>query len=562
MRNPWSKAVARAVRSPVCILAFLAVWLGVSGRSGATLEETLPTFHWSYRLLDELRLRGYLTDLFILRRPFTRGEIARSLLAVRRDIETGRREISPTERGLLNQLDEEFKDELDELAGIMPPYRLKIGATADIDGVNRSKDLERDDLIHIGVLQAGTRFREALRSKISFGIGDRLTFYYGFRFDRNLTDDPRFIGKKFRGNAAMTELAYVQGRYGPAHFKVGRDNLVFGSGKSAHLLLSDNARTFDMYSADITAGFVKFTAFGIQLDDVPLDTVIVRGRGPVNTAKRYINGHRLDLRLGRWGGVGLSELVIYGGPTRTFELAYVNPINFYHGATLNDEDTLGRPANTLGSIDFTVFPVQKLELFGEFLIDDVKIEKKNLSDLEPDKFAFMGGVQYANPLGLDGIEVRTEYTRVANRTYNVLFNPWERFLHRNRPIAHFLGNNFDRFEIGGSGWGAPSVFVAASYEFLRQGQDTIDSPYNTDYLSVPDISAGYDEPFPFGIVQRTHALNVSLEYVPSIDVRVHADLRVAHVNNFAFTPGDDRNQIQMLRIGVFFNYDRIVGWRD
>lgn len=552
--------VAFAIRKPAVWLCTLILLTSIPQQSAATLEETLPSFHWSYRLLDQLRLRGYFTDLFISNRPFTRGEIARSVGRIRSEIDAGRRQPSPAEAGLLDQLTAEFRPELNELSGTTEPNRLKLGLTGTLDLVHRSHDLERSDLIYYGVLHAGTKAREAIRSKISIGLGDHLTLYHSLRIDRNLTDDPAYVGRVFKRLAALTEQAYIQGRFSRIHFKFGRDFLVLGSGKSGKLLLSDNSRPFDLYSIDLTASFIKFTAFGIALDDVPLDSVVARGQGPVNTAKRFINGHRLDLRLGRWGSVGVSEVIIYGGPRRSFELAFVNPVNFYHGEQINDE-SLGRPGNELASIDIDLFPTTGAELFGELLIDDVKIERVNTSDLEPSKIGYLVGAQYANPLGLDGLEVRAEYTRMANRTYSVLFNDWERFLHRHRPIGYFLGNNFDRLELMGSGWPARTVFVSGSYEYSRQGQDNITSPYNLDYLNVASVDQGYHEAFPFGPVQRTHAMNLCVQYVPSTALRFQVDARVAHVKDFGFTPGVVKNQLQLFRAGVFVNYDRIMGWK-
>lgn len=540
------------------ILAAALLFSVIPGSSHATLEETLPSYHWSYELLDQLRLRGYFTELFVSNRPFTRGAIARGLRSIQAEINAGHLRPTRADTWLLNQLKTEFEEETAELNGGAEANRLKVGITANLDVLHRPEDLENPGLIHYGVLKAGTLVREDLRSKISAGLGERLTLYHTLRFDRNTKDDPAHVGKSFQGFAGYTEQAYLQGRYGRVHFKVGRDFLVLGSGKSGKLLMSDNARTFDQYSVDFSAGLVKFTAFGIQLDDVALDSVVVRGQGPVNTARRFINGHRLDIRLGRLANIGISEVVIYGGPHRNFELAYLNPVNFYHGTTLNDEETLGRSANTLGTIDVDVFPVENVEIFGELMIDDFKLEKANLSDLEPNRLGFMLGAQYANPFGFDGIRLRTEYTRVSNRTYNILFNEWEKFLHRNRPIGYFLSNNFDRFEIGASGWGARRMFFAAGYELLRQGQDNINSPYNTDYLNS-SLAQGYSEPFPFGPVQKTHALNFSIHFVPSIDIRFQTDLRIAHVKNLAFT-GASKTQVQFFRAGIFLNYDRLFDW--
>lgn len=549
--------MAPVIRNAVLALILLVC---IPSQSAATGEETLPPFHWSYRLLDHLRLRGYLTELFISNRPFTRGAVARSLRRIQSDIDDGRRQPSQVDTRLLHSLTDEFRAELDELSGVTAPHRLKLGLTGTLDVVHRPRALERSDLIYYGVVHGGTRAREAVWSKISVGLGEHLGLYHSLRADRNLKDDPAYIGKEFRGFNAYTEQAYVQGTFHPVHFKLGRDFLVLGPGKSGKLLFSDNARTFDLYSVDLTASFVKFTAFGIALDDVPLDTVIVRGQGPINTAKRFINGHRLDFRLSRWGSIGVSEVILYGGPRRSFELVFINPVNFYHGEQLNDE-SLGRTGSELALLDIDLFPAPGIELFGELLLDDVKIERVNTSDLEPNKIGLLIGAQYANPFGRDGVGVRAEYTRVANRTYNTLFNEWERFLHRRRPIAYFLGNNFDRFEITGSGWGARTVFITGGYEYTRQGRDNIASPYNTDYLNLSSVDQGYRESFPFGPVQRTHAMNLAVQYMPSAALRFSIEARVAHVKNFGFTPGVVKTQLQLFRAGVLFNYDRMMGWR-
>lgn len=537
----------------VCLL------LALPGLSGATSEETLPAYHWSYPLIDRLRLHGYFAGLFTSHRPFTRGTIAHALADIQTDRSAGRLTPSPSDAWLLDRLNAEFSDEHAERQD-STSYRLKLGITGALDGLYRSPDLAGSNLMHYGVLNAGSRAREGLRTKISAGYGERLTLFYALRLDRNLVDDPTYIGKYFRGVTGYTEQAYVQARHGPVRFKIGRDFLVLGAGKNGRLLMSDNSRPFDLYQAEITASFVRFTAFGIQLDDLAQDSLFTPGIGPANTARRYINGHRFDFRIGSRAMIGVSELVVYGGPKRTFELAYVNPGNFYHGETLNDETALGRPANTIGSVDVSVFPARGLEVYWEVLIDDIKIEKVNVSDLEPPRFGLLAGARYADPLRLDGVTLRGEYTRIANRTFNVYFNDWERYLHRNRPIGHYLGNNFDRFLFGADVWGTRSLHLSAEFEYLRQGRDSIDSPYNVDYLNVPSVDQGYSEPFPFGPVQRTHAMNLSVVFSPHHDIRFQTDLRLARVRNFAFT-GLDRNQVQLFRVGVSVNYDLIRAWR-
>lgn len=551
----------RQKRADILVIIFtVTLLLGGAPPASAAQEETLPAFHWSYAVIDHLRLRGYFHDLFLSQRPFTRGTIARSLLRVQQDVDASRIQPSRSDRWLLDQLDREFVDERQQLSDSTATYWLKTGFFGTLDGVYNAPELAGSGLVHYGLLRAGARAREGVRYTFSLGLGTHWTLYNVTRFDRNLIDDPTYVGKQFKGTTGFTEQAYVQTQYGPVRFKLGRDFLSLGPGKSGHLTLSNNAGAFDLYQVEFAASFLKFTAFGAQLDETATDSLFVPGQGPANPAHRFLNGHRLDIKIGRWAQIGLTELVLYGGLRRSFELAYVNPVNFYHSVALNDEAALGRPANVLASVDLALFPVKNVKLYSELLIDDVKVEKVNLSDLEPNRIGLIAGLSYANPLGLGGFNLHTEYARVSNRTYNVYFNDWERYLHRNRPTGYFLGNNVDRFEIGGEGWVTRGLHLASSYEHLRQGKDNINSPYNTDYLNVPSIDLGYSEPFPFGPVQRTHALNLSIKFVPSIDIRVQADLRLAKVTNFAFT-GVNRNQVQLFKVGVSLNYDHIWKWK-
>ena len=46
----------------------------------ASIHETLPTWHWAYEYIDALRLRGGFEALYTMNRPYTRGNVAKSLI--------------------------------------------------------------------------------------------------------------------------------------------------------------------------------------------------------------------------------------------------------------------------------------------------------------------------------------------------------------------------------------------------------------------------------------------------------------------------------------------------
>ena len=79
------------------------------------------------------------------------------------------------------------------------------------------------------------------------------------------------------------------------------------------------------------------------------------------------------------------------------------------------------------------------------MIDDWQINKKNKGDLEPNEFGFILGLDVRDWLFKD-FNFWAEYTKITNRTYQSYYLE-EVYTHRNFPIGHYLGNDFDLIQI-------------------------------------------------------------------------------------------------------------------
>lgn len=498
-----------------CLILAAVIGILASQLSGET-RESVPIYHWAYDVIDELTVRGYFRDLTLMNRPFTRNQITESL---KRCKVTGD---DPVTESLLNMLKEEFYAE--------PIEKLKIGAYLQQDVI-----LEDDEFEPKGIAV----------SKIGYSIGGRLTIYNSMRLDQYLPDDPYYTGKQWRGFSGYSEQAYINLRMGPVSLQFGRDWQVWGSGQRAHLLFSDNSQPFDMGRLKLNLGNFTFTAVSAQLNSITVsDTNTVSGAVNSSERQRFFTSHRIDWRVSDKLQLGVSEAVLYGGENRTFELYYLNPFIFYHSEQQN-RDIEG---NTLVGADFLYFPGKGWEVYAEVLMDDWQFDKKEVTDLEPPEVGWIAGCRKCGPFGLAGAVVNLEYSGVTNRTYNTL-QPEQKFMHQNKPIGHLMGSDFDSWSIGMTKWLTPKIRGELSFTFIRKGEGDIYAPFDTSFYSVTDVSMGYSEPFPTGIIERT--------YMPALEIWCHLDRKwdfyfrgeYSFIDNYENTQGKE-NDSYKLRIGA------------
>jgi hypothetical protein len=205
----------------------------------------------------------------------------------------------------------------------------------------------------------------------------------------------------------------------------------------------------------------------------------------------------------------LSETALFGGPDAGNDFALINPVLFYTGVQANGPQT----ANVLGSVDAVFMPMKKLSIYGAFLLDDIQLENQTKDDLEPAEIGFMSGINVADPFSIYGLDVFAEYTRVTNRTYNGQGGMWEKYLHRNLPIGHFLGNDFDRFLTGIRFRPMPTLRFNLMYESRRRGEGRIQDEFTTPWRDVADGET-YSEPFPTGVVESGSNFRLTVRWFP------------------------------------------------
>ena len=542
--------------------AGIYLWTGLIliSNSLAGVRESLPIFHWVYDYVDELRVHGYFENFYILNKPFTRGRIAEYLIRLNGKINSGELSIKKADRWLFDRLNDEFKPEIQILSQKSVKKQVSFG-TYFIQELAGNEDR--------------TVGHSRFRSKLNLRMSDEVEFYNGIVLDNRLDEDPSYLGKRQGGYAAFTEQAYITLGWKNLDFKLGRDFVRFGAGKTgtlmisdqAHLILpkqpardegdtssfeelgsliiSDKVRPMDQFWASYTYKFFKFSFLIVNLDPMMVPDTL---SGSMVRANRFLSSHRLEFKLLDRFYFGITESIIYGGPEGNWELAFLNPFIFYHGVQRNGPVE----GNTFGSIDFAVYPFKNLSLFGEFLIDDIQLEKSVPADLEPDELGIIFGVQLTDPFKISGTHFFTEYTRITNRTYNAI-NPWEKFLHRQQPIGHFLGNDFDRWDINLSQWVLPGLRFSLGFERIRRGEGRIRNEFDRPWLNLT-VEEGYSEPFPTGIVEKTNAAKFEIIYHPRANLRFNLFGKFKDVKNIENRLGVTNSEFTFV-LGLWYEGD-------
>jgi len=505
----------------------------------ASLNQTLPTWHWAYDVIRDLRIRVVLPELSDLEQPYTRGDVARAVMSFRKKMDNGQVKSDKMIRQLVERLETEFAVEIDQL----DKEELGKKGTPLSAGLRLQPDIVTDE--------ESTELKGMYRSKLSVDLTENITVYNAIAFDRYSAYDSLYVGKKWRNLVAYTEQGYITMNFRPFFLKFGRDFLRWGPGGSGTLFFSNLTRPLDQFVGSFTAGPFTYTFFTGFLDAMKVP-VGEEAAGDSALYQRYAAAHRMTGRFfkGRLE-LALTEAVLYGGRHRGLDWVYLNPFVVYYDAELNRTVK----DNKFVSLELAAYPFRNFRVAGSFLIDDIQIEKTRSGDLEPNEIGFNIHTDWADPVGLSGATISAEYVRVTNRTYKTA-NPWETFLHRNQPLGHPLGNDFDLIQAGVSKWFGADLWMGVQYEHVRKGEGSIYTPWDAPWKDKT-LEEGYSEPFPTGVVEKRDHIRLEFRYQPGIHWGIQGEVVSSLYQNYQHVQDVEESFFEW-RIGVWWDGEFLV----
>jgi len=521
------------------LVAMALVAAPAFGRPAIYLTPDHPVYAW----FERLSAKGLLPHAPLDTRPWTREEVARALIGVRRDDER----LTRTDRERWRFYVGEFAD---EVAALGADSLLRVAKPAWWTDAARPGGGFR------GIFSVHGDRDAAVRLVPGFGVGvgrDSSVIYS--RYIR--LGGWAYFGSHWSAQATVRDDAYVgkdvvpPPRFGPEHgwaavdgdsgssfsvddpeglvtlssrfaaISAGVYPVIFGPGARAQVILSDKPPAVPQVR--LTARPVPWLTFTYV--HLSLQSGIRDSTGPPNARtpakagylRKYYAAHRLELTVVPGLDLAFGESVVYGA--RSPELVYLVPVVPFRAA----QHDIGNLDNLQMWADVALARIPWTRLYGALFIDELSIRAILRGDAMHNWWAWQVGALGTDLWGLAAdLDVRVEYTRANPWTYHHLY-PWNTYdtwaLQDDTPVVAYplgfwQGHNGD-FVRGDLVWRPRrDVELAAWASQARHGGDgTTDEQYNPP-----------TEPFLFGPRVRTREGGVSASWEVRRDLVLRASL--------------------------------------
>lgn len=294
--------------------------------------------------------------------------------------------------------------------------------------------------------------------EIRGGIDDRLFFYTNFtdtqgRFPGYVNE---YVGKfkALPGNGFYksydSSVIDTKGAYdwlnGQAYigFNVTRHvGLQFGHGKNfigngyRSMILSDFSHNYLYLKANWNIWRFSYQNLFIELNP----TSAQANPGDNYIPRKYMAAHYLSFRVTERLSIGAYEATVFRRDTSAggFELQYLNPVILYRTV----EHLLDSEDNVLVGLDFKWDLFKRLRLYGQFMLDEFKLsEVRARNGWWGNKYGLQLGGLYVDALGIDQLDIRTEFNSARPYMYTHSDPNGANYSHYNQALAHPLGANF------------------------------------------------------------------------------------------------------------------------
>ncbi len=327
--------------------------------------------------------------------------------------------------------------------------------------------------------------------------------------DSRYKQDPAFVWKKDRAAAGRIEEAGLRLSFDHAGLTIGRLKRSWGPFADRSLVLSVNPHTYDGLEWYARAGFFEFRHLFAAFDQATSWHDTDNGR-----LWRYLSAHSLNLMLGPWVTLGLTESVVFGRSGLP-DFQYVNPVSVYAVSNTNGE----ADANLMLAAQWRVLSLtRRLELKGQIVLDDIQVDNEDTGDQEPPHWGLDVGVSWYDPLPL-GLRnsLVLEYTYLSRWLY-LVSRPNTRAGGRYTYLGQSLGhptNDGDRWRLAYTVLGHNYWLGRIGVAYGRAGGNTVTSDWQSGDTANPD--AGYN-----GYRRETSLRSDTAEHTLEAFVALHA----------------------------------------
>ncbi|GAB5409657.1 MAG: hypothetical protein BalsKO_20220 [Balneolaceae bacterium] len=276
---------------------------------------------------------------------------------------------------------------------------------------------------------------------------------------------------------------------GTLSFDIGTGSLRIGPGISSPLILSEDAPNMSWMRFKFDTKEIKYTAIHASLYAERYDTYIYVGQDSLRTRvapDRYLSLHRFSIQPLKQIKLSFTEYLIYSN--RTFDMSRANPFAPLVFLELDGQDR----DNLLMSFDIIINPINRLELYGAVLIDDLTSFKNLFKDvkMKDNDVAYNAGLRLALP---NTMEFSTGFTRIQPFVYTH-WQPLNAVTHRTKSLGHYIGPNSQLIDFNLKKWLRYRTRIDVTYRINKKGFNPLNHDGEVIENVGGDINLGSEGP--------------------------------------------------------------------
>ena len=317
--------------------------------------------------------------------------------------------------------------------------------------------------------------------------------------------DPDYVWKKDRIAAGLIEEAYLQYTGNNGFARLGRLKRNWGPFYDRSILLSNNSFAYDAFEWQFHTSFLEFrhlfSAFPRYFSYK--DTEVY---DPNKKLDRYLAAHALNFIFGKWGSLGVSEIVLFSRQNGFPDFQYINPFSIYSVINTNGEGM----ANLMLGFQGWVHPfTDKITVKGQVVFDDFQVDDDNAMDKEPTHWACDYGIYWIDPMPMNlSHHISIEYCYLSKWIYTVTPGATangERYTYVGKGLG-YPENDGDFFKGAFTAVGTNFWAATVGLSMARKDTNTLQTPW------LNDSTLGYTKEDPLS--KRAHiktTINAFLE---------------------------------------------------
>lgn len=437
----------------IAVFLILSVLLGLPSR--ASVSTNVPLGHWSYDAVEKLANYGLIDSAMLAIKPLSRLEMARHVAQAKDTLE--QTEEAPTVlTAMVERLTKEYGAELVQVGVLDGSY----------DGKTSLKPLEDPYVKYLyarhmpdlenrrgDVFQRGSNYRAGFASRGT--LLDTFAFYL----------HPEYAGAAEGDNDVDLIEGYGKVQIRSWELEVGRDSLWWGPGRHGSILMSNNARPFDMLKISNPQPILLpwiFRAMG----PVKAEWFLARLEADRLFPHANLSGIRLNIKPHPLVELGASRVVLFGGhgqPKMDF-FDYFKPL-----AALSEE----AENNQLAGFDASVL----IPLPTNGLLRSIKVYGDAAGEDEagfvPTKWGDLIGVQFNDIFKTGRTDFRMEYADdVVPVAPGVFYtHGLYPYTYEGRVIGHHMGTNSRDLFMQVSHYLRDDLILDIAYDRHNHGRD-------------------------------------------------------------------------------------------